>query len=121
MAVTTEIGKELRKLRIDRDERLNDMAQKLGASASFISAVEVGGKSPPAGFEQKVIATYGLDADASERLCRAADRSRRAFTLEPKSAQARDTAALFARKINSLSADDLFGIQEILKKKAGDQ
>jgi len=48
--MTTEIGKELRKLRIDRDERLLDMSERLEKSSAFISAVERGTKTPPNGF-----------------------------------------------------------------------
>ena len=51
----TELGKELRKIRIDQDERLLDMAERLEKSAAFVSAVEVGKKSPPSGFEEAVI------------------------------------------------------------------
>lgn len=93
------------------------MAKRLGTSPSFISAIETGKKSPPAQFEIKVASAYDLDADGAARIAQAADRSRKAFTLEPDSARARDTAALFARQINQLSDDDLFDIQSILKKK----
>ena len=36
----TSLGKFLRKLRIDRGEILKDMADKLGVTVSFLSAVE---------------------------------------------------------------------------------
>jgi hypothetical protein len=112
--MSTALGKELRKLRIDHDERLLDMADRVGKSASFISAVEVGKKSPPVGFEDLVIKAYGLTAGAAEALKRAADASRKAFLLEPSSALGRDTAGLLARKINTLSDEQLKEIQAIL-------
>ncbi|QOZ74091.1 XRE family transcriptional regulator [Bradyrhizobium sp. CCBAU 53351] len=112
----TDIGKELRKLRIETDERLMDMAKRLDKSASFISAVEVGKKSPPSDFEEAVIKIYQLAGDAAEALRRAADRSRKAFTIEPSSALGRDTAALLARRINNLSDSQLKEIREILFK-----
>ena len=40
----TALGKFLRKLRIDNGEILKDMADKLGVTASFLSAVENGKK-----------------------------------------------------------------------------
>ena len=40
----TSLGKFLRKLRIDNNELLKDMAQKLNVSVSFLSAVENGKK-----------------------------------------------------------------------------
>ena len=115
--MTTAIGKELRKLRIDRDERLMDMANRLGKSPSFISAVEVGKKSPPTGFEDLVVSTYGLAADVADALRRSADMSRKAFVLEPNNALARDTAGLLARRMNTLSDDQLLDIQKILGRK----
>lgn len=115
--MTTEIGKELRKLRIDREERLLDMSERLDKSSAFISAVERGTKTPPNGFEDLVIKVYHLAGDAAAAMRRAADRSRKAFTVEAQSALARDTAGLMARRMNSLSDDDLKSIFEILSKK----
>jgi transcriptional regulator with XRE-family HTH domain len=116
-AMRTQIGKELQKLRIDRDERMLDMADRLQKSASFISAVEVGKKSPPAGFEDLVIQVYNIAGSAADAIRRAADASRKAFLLEPSSALGRDTAGLLARRINTLSDDQLRDIQSILQRK----
>jgi len=115
--MTTEIGKELRKLRIDEDERLLDMSQRLERSSAFISAVERGTKSPPSGFEELVIKIYQLAGDAADTMRRAADRSRKAFTIEADSPLARDTAGLMARRMDSLSDDELKSIFQILNKK----
>jgi len=115
--MTTEIGKELRKLRIDRDERLYDMSRRLEKSSAFISAVERGSKSPPSGFEERVIRAYRLAEDAAAYLRKAADRSRKNFTLEADSLLARDTAGLMARRMRSLSEDELNNILQILSKK----
>lgn len=114
MAGSTDIGKELKKIRIDKDERLLDMSRRIERSSAFISAVEVGAKSPPKGFEELVINAYNLATDAAIKLQQAADRSRRAFSLEPNSNLGRDTAGLLARKFNSLSDEDLMEIQSLL-------
>ena len=114
---TTEIGKELRKLRIDKDERLLDMSKKLNKSSAFISAVERGIKNPPAGFEEAVITAYKLAGDAANAIRRAADRSRKAFTVEADTPLARDTAGLMARRMSSVSEDELKSILEILGEK----
>lgn len=113
----TELGKELRKIRIDRDERLLDMANRLDKSAAFVSAVEVGKKTPPSGFEEAVVVTYGLAADVANRLRRAADLARTAFTIQPNSPLGRDTAGLLARQMNNLSTDELNEIRDILNRK----
>lgn len=114
---TTAIGKELRKLRIDEDERLLDMAKRLEKSSAFVSAVETGKKSPPSGFEELVIQTYRLVGEAAEALRNAADRSRKAFTLEANTALQRDTAGLMARRMDTLSENELHEILAILNKK----
>jgi transcriptional regulator with XRE-family HTH domain len=115
--MTTEIGKELRKLRIDEDERLLDMSKRLEKSSAFISAVERGSKNPPSDFEELVIKAYRLADSAADTLRRAADRSRKAFTLEAKSPLARDTAGLMARRMDNLSDKELKSIYKILNKK----
>lgn len=114
---TTAIGKVLKKLRIDEDERLLDMAKRLEKSSAFVSAVETGKKSPPSGFEELVINSYRLAGDAAEVLRNAADRSRKAFTLEANTALQRDTAGLMARRMDKLSDDELHEILAILSKK----
>lgn len=114
--MTTELGKELRKLRIDTNERLLDMADRIGKSAAFVSAVEVGKKSPPSGFEELVISAYGLAGVAASKLRQAADKSRSVFSLEPSSSLGRDTAGLLARRMNNLTDDQLEAIKDILKR-----
>ncbi|NGQ89984.1 helix-turn-helix domain-containing protein [Rhodobacter sp. HX-7-19] len=114
---TTEIGKELRRLRVERDERMLDMAERLGLSSAFISAVETGKKSPPTGFEEAVVQVYRLANDAADQLRRAADRSRKAFTLEANDDLQRDTFGLMARRMNDLSSEELQKILTILQAK----
>lgn len=114
--MTTELGKFMRKIRIDKDERLFDMAKRLGVSSAFISAIELGKKSPPEGFEEKITSAYDLQASAAQTLHFLADRERKSFTLEPRSQIGRDTAGMLARRINSLSDADLAQIQKILKR-----
>lgn len=118
--MTTDIGKELRKLRVDEDERLYDMSKRLQKSSAFVSAVERGTKSPPAGFEDLVISAYRLAGDAATALRRAADRSRKAFTIEARTPLERDAAGLMARrmgsKMDALSPDELEKILAILRK-----
>jgi len=46
----TEYGKFLRKLRIDQGQILKTMAEKLGVSSAFLSAVENGKKKIPKTF-----------------------------------------------------------------------
>ena len=114
--MTTQLGKALKKLRIDHEERLMDMAAKLSRSASFLSAVEVGKKAPPTGFEDEVIRAYNLNEEIAAPLRQAADYCRKVFTLKPESSLGRDTAGLMARRMNSLSDQQLMEIKKILNR-----
>ncbi|UMM63077.1 helix-turn-helix domain-containing protein [Aristophania vespae] len=113
--MTTEFGKELKKLRIDHEERLYDMAQKLKKSSAFLSSVELGKKSPPVGFENSIAEIYKLSREATDALFKAADRAREAFTLKPTSKTSRDTVGLFARKLGELSEEQMKAIQSLLR------
>jgi hypothetical protein len=115
----TEIGKELRKLRIDLGERMLDMAANLKISPAFLSAVEVGRKTPPDGFAESVIQAYKLTGEAADKVIRSFDRSRENFKLTANSMFARDTAGLLARKFDSLSEEQLQQIEKILNGKRG--
>src|SRR5687767_5968562 len=111
----TELGKEMRKLRIDRGERLVDMATKMSCSAAFLSAVETGRKPAPESVVDDVVAAYGLDAVIAARFRQAWVRSRDSFVITAENVVARDTAALLARRFNALSEDQLRKIKEMLE------
>ncbi|OCC02389.1 hypothetical protein BA190_23990 [Labrys sp. WJW] len=112
----TNLAKELRKLRIDRDERLLDMAAKLNISPAFLSAVESGRKAAPTDFAERVIARYDLSGANAKRLLLAAAAARTTFKITPRDPLARDTVALLARKLNTLSEDKLTEIKRLLEK-----
>ena len=56
----TALGKFLRKLRIDRNEILKNMADKLEVTVSFLSAVENGKKRMPSEWNTKISNLYQL-------------------------------------------------------------
>ena len=55
MATLTNFGKELRVARVMTGTTLAQMADFLGKTASFVSAVETGQKKVPDGFVEKVL------------------------------------------------------------------
>lgn len=115
----TPLGEKLRILRFSRGEKLLDMAATMEVSSAFISSIETGKKAPPISFEEHVIVCYELGYADAEELRQAADRSRKAFKLEPKTDLQRDTAGLMARKMGSLSTEELNNIISILNKNGG--
>ena len=57
----TRFGKFLRKLRIDNDETMIDMAEKLKVSSAFLSKVERGKKIPPSTWYYYLLHNYNLN------------------------------------------------------------
>ena len=55
----TRFGKKLRTLRLEKDQRLKDMADELGVTAAYLSAVENGKRSVPDLWIGKLSDRYG--------------------------------------------------------------
>lgn len=111
------LGRFLRKLRIDRNELLKTMAEKLNVSSAFLSAVEMGRKRMPEGWEQTLSDGYHLDAAQRTELSDAIAESSTSVRLDLTnfSADSRRTVMAFARKIQEVDEADLNLISEFLK------
>jgi len=72
----TPFGRRLRELRRESGGRLKDMAQALGVSEAYLSALEHGHRGRPAsGFVQQVSAYFNLAWDDVDELRRLAELS----------------------------------------------
>lgn len=116
--MATEFGKELRKLRIDEDETLADMAEKLGISMSYLSAIEIGTRSVPSGLIEKLSAQYKLNKEAVETLNKALEQSISSIDISLQSTLPlqRDLAIMLARKLPDLSDSECEKMLSILKE-----
>lgn len=114
----SEFGKFSRKLRMEKDELLIDMAQKLNVTPSFLSAVEVGKKSVPDKWEQEIIEIYKLNEEQSLELKQAIENSIRQlkFDLYQRKEEDRDLLLAFARKLDTLDTKEKESILSILNK-----
>lgn len=111
------LGKFLRKLRIDHDEYLKDMSEKLGVSVSFLSAVENETKKISNSLIEKIIVSYSLSDDQADKL--------RMYSMEANNEIDLDLSNLnedkidltyrFARNVSNLSENDIAMIRSILK------
>ena len=108
------LGEVLREMRTDVPELLLNMASKLEVSSAFLSAIEHGKKKPPADFLQRLDNSYEISSSLKRRLRTEIDRSNSGVQVKAKSALARETAAVFARKINDLPDKNLKEIQSLL-------
>lgn len=113
----SEFGKFCRKLRIERDELLIDMAQKLNVKPSFLSAVEVGKKSIPEKWKREIPEKYNLTSEEKERLLEAIEYSVRQLKFDlTQNEENRDILLAFARKLDILDTKEKESILKILNK-----
>lgn len=116
MGELTQLGKFLRKLRIDRSELLRDMAKKLDVALSFLSAVENGKKNMPSEWIIKLADLYTLSDKQKKDLDAAVAESEKGIGVKftGLSADERKLSVAFARKIKSLSASEQTQLERIL-------
>lgn len=117
----TVFGRYLRKIRIDNDEILNDMAGKLQVTAAYLSAVENGKREIPEGWVEIIRDCYGLDDKQYFELTDAAYESKKSIKikLEDETERDKDLVLAFARRFRDLNDDDVTEIQKILDGKRG--
>lgn len=103
--MVTEFGKILRKLRIDRNETLKTMAEKLNITSSYLSAIERGKRAIPVSLPDRLTSIYRLDIREQNKLHKAYDESidRVIIKLPPNNIYKRNLALVFAKEINNLS------------------
>ena len=118
----TSVGKFLRKLRIDKGEILRTMAQTLGVSSSFLSAVENGKKKMPVAWFTKLQESYNLSSEQMEELKHAVIASSDTVELNIRNASAenRQLAVSFARRFDSLDEETSKKLFNILNKNEED-
>jgi transcriptional regulator with XRE-family HTH domain len=116
--VATELGKFLRKLRVDHKEQLKDMAARTSMSTSGLSAMEIGKKKMPTGFCKKVCEAYQLNADQKEYLIRAIADTESSIEIDMAgmSAERKCMVAMFAEKVSEMNDRKAEEIRRILER-----
>lgn len=114
----TEVGRFLRKLRIDSNEVLYDMAKKLGCTSAFISSLELGKRPVPLEFQRKVVEIYSLNAVQQEEFQKAVERSLHNVTipLDALGDNSKKLALVFARRLKTMEEKEA---EKMLKYLAG--
>jgi transcriptional regulator with XRE-family HTH domain len=104
MTMLTALGKTLRKMRLDNGEILKTMADRLGISSAYLSAIEMGKRNIPADFISKLTEIYGLDDESTMKLEESRQESIKevSFGIDGASANKRAAALVFARKFDDL-------------------
>lgn len=100
----TNFGKELRKIRVENDETLKDMGDRIGVSASFLSAVENGKKNVGEKFIRKIAETYRIPYEKQLELIELA-RGYEKIDLRTASEKKRALAKLFCENFEYITDD----------------
>jgi len=115
----TPFGKSLRQLRIDKGLRLLDVADALGVSSAYLSAIETGRKPIPDGFVAQVGRAMPISAEEVRMLRRAADRTRKEIKVDALPDEQRELLAAFARKLDDVPDELLDQLKKIVLKSSG--
>ncbi|MBI0095998.1 hypothetical protein A9G28_12780 [Gilliamella sp. Fer1-1] len=117
--MATKLGKLIRKLRIDHGTTLRKMAETLGISSAYLSAIELGKRAVPNDFLHKLKESYALSESDYKELKDSVESFSSHFTVNLDSANARqkDVFIEFARMLDNLDSKDLEKINSVLENK----
>lgn len=116
IGMLTRFGKRLRTLRIETDQKLKDMAEVLGVTVAYLSAVENGKRAVPDTWIEKIANNYHLSDTEIAELQKAAYENKEDIKLNLMGANETemDLALSFARRFKSLSDEQVNELQKIL-------
>ena len=114
----TSLGKFLRKLRIDNNELLKDMAQKLNVSVSFLSAVENGKKRMPSEWNNSICRLYQLNDIQQAQFTEAISETERSIDMDFNNVgdNGRKLAVAFARKLPDFTDEQIEALRRIMQQ-----
>lgn len=101
----TNLGKKLRKIRIDNDEISSDMARKLEISISYLSAIENGKRNIPKDFAEKLFKVYQLSENVKEKILQAISiySGEMRIRLDSLNEKQKELSLLYAREVGKLN------------------
>jgi transcriptional regulator with XRE-family HTH domain len=115
----TPFGKKLRELRASRGISLKAMAEGVGVSAAYLSALEHGHRGSPAWYlVQRIIAYFNVIWDEAEELERLAQMSHPRVTLDTSglSPEATEFAHRLSRTLRGLSVPEIGALHSALDR-----
>ena len=117
----TKFGEFMRVLRIKHHEIMGDIADMLGVSLPFLSAVENGKRNVPADWVDKIVSHYNLSPEETQELLEAIEQSKTQMKIDLKSSDffQRTAAMQFARSFDNMDEDTAKRIIELLEGKGG--
>ncbi len=116
----TPFGKKVRKLRIDVGVTLKSMADVMGVTSSYLSAIETGKRAVTSQVLDAIVGYFFNEGiQARDELAQAARDSQQSveINLSGKNEHAREAAMAFARNFDELSDRDFERLRDLLNKK----
>lgn len=115
--MTTEFGKELRKIRVDYNDNLTQMANKARLSVSYLSAIENGVRSIPNDLVDKIADIYKLDNKRRGLLRKLAAASSTKIDIDLSNVSSKQKELIFAlsREIKDIDDDQCLSILNKIK------
>ncbi len=117
----TPFGLRIRELRAEKKVTQKQMAEELGVSAAYLSALEKGNRGAPSWqFVQRIIGYFNVIWDDAEELERLSVTSHPRVVVDTSklSVEATELANLLSRRINELDKQDLVEIAHDIKVRA---
>jgi transcriptional regulator with XRE-family HTH domain len=115
----TPFGQALRQLRVQRGITQRQMAEAVGVSPAYVSALEHGRRGRPSfDFQQRIAGYFNIIWDDAEELFRIAEASHPRITVDTVGLPPQYTAFAnrLAQVIRTLSPDVLDEMNELLEK-----
>ena len=111
-------GKSVRKLRIDLEISLKNLAELLGKTSSYISAIETGKRPVTSDILEQIINQLKPSTEMEKELRKNAELSQTSVevNLQGKNQTAREAALLFARNFDDLNNEDYENLKRLLEK-----
>jgi transcriptional regulator with XRE-family HTH domain len=116
---TTALGKALRRLRLERDMLLKSMADNMGVTSSYLSAIETGKKQPPSDFLSRIAKAANLNQTELNNIQTALDQSitECKMKFDPSTSnQDREAMAVLARTFGDMSEEHRQVLREAIFK-----
>lgn len=118
----TPFGEQVRHLREQRGMQLKELADRLGVSSAYLSALEHGRRGKPTfALVQGIIHVFGIIWDEADQLIRLAELSNPRVVIDTSGLDPAATllANRLAREIGALSAEDIEALNAILDRQRG--
>ena len=114
--MVTRFGKFCRNLRMDNEELLYHMAERLGVSSAFLSKVENGKAKPPVEWGKAIASGYQLEEMQIKELeASIAEARENVIRVDSMSQNDRDMMFAFARQLNGLCKEEKDKWKKMLK------